>query len=65
VHDDWNVAYLNEQDGSLIGEQMRLSPCSDPVLDRMDLGKPQKSKESRPERSGVRPQIFQKKKEVC
>jgi hypothetical protein len=41
---------------------MKLSPCSDPALDRMDLGKPQKSKESRPVRSAIRPQMFQIKR---
>ena len=62
VHDEWNVAYLNEQDGSLIGAQMNLSPCSDAVLDPMDLGKPRKSKESRPVRSEIRTQMFQAKR---
>jgi len=39
VRDGWKVAYSNELDGSLTGAQMKLSPCSDPVLERMDLGK--------------------------
>jgi len=39
VRDGCKVAYLNELDGSLTGAQMKLPPCSDPVLERMDLGK--------------------------
>ena len=62
VRDGWKVAYLNELDGSLTGAQMKLSPCSDPVLERMDLGKPQKSKESGPVWSGIRPQMLEIKR---
>ena len=44
---------------------MKLSPCSDPVLDRMDLGKPRKSKENRPVRSGSLSADIPNKKEAC
>ena len=64
AHDDWNVAYLNEQGGIRIGAQMKLSPCSKPELDRMYLEKPQKSKKSRLLRSGIRPEMFQIKKKA-